>query len=179
LERGNERESFRSARGSRNKGTLFLEELLDGEGEALTRKATELAKKGDPVALRLCLERLLPPRRERAIHLILPKVTEAQHASAAFASILEAVGEGKITPGEGEILSGIAEARLRYIGVESLELRISELEKRSKRIGGAHNNEDDGFDEVGEAYSKPGSRPLRWRRDQLGRIPLPLQSRAE
>ena len=61
--------------GSRNKGTLFLEELLDGEGEGLTRKAIQLGLKGDPFALRLCLERLLPPRKERRIELALPKVT--------------------------------------------------------------------------------------------------------
>jgi hypothetical protein len=115
--------------GSRNKGTLFLEELLDGEGEALTRKAIELAKKGDLFALRLCLERLLPPRRERAIHLILPKVTEAQHSSAAFASILEAVGEGEITPGEGETLAGIVEAQARCISSGDLDRRVAELEK--------------------------------------------------
>jgi len=33
--------------------------LLAGEGEALTRKAVELALAGDPVALRLCLERIV------------------------------------------------------------------------------------------------------------------------
>jgi hypothetical protein len=40
--------------GSRNKATLALEALLDGEGEAITRKALE----GDTAALRLCLERI-------------------------------------------------------------------------------------------------------------------------
>src|SRR3954465_9096925 len=33
--------------GSRNKTTLAVEALLDGEAEALTRKAVELAKNGD------------------------------------------------------------------------------------------------------------------------------------
>src|SRR6185437_3737662 len=52
--------------GSRNKKTLAAMALLEGEAEGLTRKAVELAMLGDPMALRLCLERLLPPCRERA-----------------------------------------------------------------------------------------------------------------
>jgi hypothetical protein len=45
------------AAGSRNRATLAIEALLEGEGEALTRKALELAKAGDMAALRLCLDR--------------------------------------------------------------------------------------------------------------------------
>ena len=41
------------AAGSRNRATLAIEALLEGEGEALTRKAIELAKAGDMAALRL------------------------------------------------------------------------------------------------------------------------------
>ena len=44
--------------GSRNKATLYFEELLDGQGEALIKKAVELSLKGDTTALRLCLERI-------------------------------------------------------------------------------------------------------------------------
>jgi len=32
--------------------------LLDGEAEALSRRAVELAKVGNPMALRFCLKRL-------------------------------------------------------------------------------------------------------------------------
>ena len=48
---------------------MAAEALLDGEAEALTRKAVELALEGDTVALRLCLERLLPPRKSRRVTL--------------------------------------------------------------------------------------------------------------
>ena len=44
-------------KGTRNKTTLAMEALLDGEAEAITRKAIEKAKEGDMVAIRLCLER--------------------------------------------------------------------------------------------------------------------------
>ena len=38
-------------RGARNKTTLAVEALLDGEAETITRKAIELAKTGDRVRL--------------------------------------------------------------------------------------------------------------------------------
>ena len=55
------------AAGSRNRATLAIEALLEGEGEALTRKAIELAKAGDMAALRLCLDRwpAAPQRQPR------------------------------------------------------------------------------------------------------------------
>ena len=59
--------------GSRNHATLLMESLLEGEAEQLTRKAIELALAGDITALLLCLERLIPPRKDRPIHLILPQ----------------------------------------------------------------------------------------------------------
>jgi hypothetical protein len=40
-------------KGSRNKATLAMEALLDGEAEAITRKAIEKALEGDMTAIRL------------------------------------------------------------------------------------------------------------------------------
>jgi hypothetical protein len=60
--------------GSRNKATLAAAALLAGESEALTRKAVELALAGDPTAIRLCIERLLPPCRERTVKFTLPPI---------------------------------------------------------------------------------------------------------
>ena len=62
------------ARGSRNKACLIAEVLLDGETQRLTRRAIDLALEGDTVALRLCLERILPPVRERPCSFKLPKL---------------------------------------------------------------------------------------------------------
>ena len=64
--------------GSRNKTTLAVESLLDGEAENLTRKAIELAKDGDLTALRLCLERIAPPRKDRPVTFSLPKLEETR-----------------------------------------------------------------------------------------------------
>ena len=52
-------------KGARNKSTVAAEALLDGESEALTRRCIDLEMEGDPTALRLCLSRILPVKRER------------------------------------------------------------------------------------------------------------------
>src|SRR5262249_55882214 len=46
-------------RGARNRTTMLLQKLLEADGEALARKAIDLAKGGDLVALRMCMDRLM------------------------------------------------------------------------------------------------------------------------
>jgi len=115
--------------GSRNKATLAIEKLLEGEAEALTRKAIELAKDGDMQALRLCMERLCPPRRDSPASVPLPKVeTPAADTAKAMASVLEAVAEGDITPSEGTAIAGIIEHHRRAIETTEIEERLRKLE---------------------------------------------------
>jgi Family of unknown function (DUF5681) len=54
-------------KGSRNKATLAVEALLDGEAEEITRKAIELAKKGDLAAIRPFASIGLRPREETGL----------------------------------------------------------------------------------------------------------------
>jgi hypothetical protein len=76
--------------------------LIEGESESLTRKAVELALAGDPVALRLCIERILPVCRERAVRLALPPIKGASDVSAAANAVTSALARGALTPGEAE-----------------------------------------------------------------------------
>src|SRR6516164_7490558 len=70
--------------GSRNKNALAAAVLLEGESEALTRKAVELALAGDPTALRLCIERIVPPCRERPVKFTLPPIENAADIAAVM-----------------------------------------------------------------------------------------------
>ncbi len=65
FEKGRSGNSAGRQTGSHNKGTLVAAAFLAGKSEALTRKVVELALAGDPTAMRLCLERILPPCSER------------------------------------------------------------------------------------------------------------------
>jgi hypothetical protein len=69
--------------GARHKVTRAVEALLEGQYEALTQKAIEKALEGDGVALRLCLDRISPPRKDAPITIDLPAVTSASDAVAA------------------------------------------------------------------------------------------------
>jgi len=120
-------------KGALNKATLATQALLDGEAEVLTRKAVELAKEGHPVALRLCLERLLPPRKDRPINFSLPRITGAAELPKALGAILEAVARGEITPGEGQALTAMVEAFRKGLETTDLEARVTALEKERAR----------------------------------------------
>jgi Family of unknown function (DUF5681) len=101
--------------GSRNRATLAAAALLDGEAETLTRKAVELALEGDPMAMRLCIERILPPCRERPVRFALPSIESAADVSAAMNAVTSALAKGTITPGEAERIAMVVESFARAI----------------------------------------------------------------
>jgi Family of unknown function (DUF5681) len=101
--------------GSRNKATLAAAALLAGEAEALTRTAVELALAGDPTAMRLCIERLLPPCRERSVKFTLPPIESVSDISAAMQAVTSALAKGDITPGEAATIAGVVETFARAI----------------------------------------------------------------
>jgi hypothetical protein len=120
--------------GSRNHSTLLMELLLHGQAEQLTQKAIELGLGGDITALRLCLERLIPPRKDRPIHLLLPPIENVQQICLAMAKVSAAIGEGEITPLEGEVLANILAVHKTVLQTGDLGRRMDELEhKMSKR----------------------------------------------
>ena len=114
--------------GSRNKATIAAQMLLDGEAEELTRKAVKMAKGGNTTALRLCLERIAPPRRDAPISITLPELRTPSDALAAINTIVQAVARGELTPGEASRLVGLVEAFRKTAEIEDLERRIVELE---------------------------------------------------
>lgn len=115
--------------GSRNRATIALQALLDGEGAALTRKAISMALNGDTVALRLCMERLLPPTKDRAISVSLPAVRSTADVMSALGELLKAVSAGEITPSEAQSVAALLEAHRRAAETLGPEERISALEK--------------------------------------------------
>jgi len=120
--------------GSRNRATLAIEALLDGEAEALMRKATELALAGDIPALRLCIERIHPPRKERLIHFDVGPIQNAEQAREAMHNVFRAVGEGQVTPREGELLVNMIVAQASLVSTADLERRVEELEQRYAKL---------------------------------------------
>ena len=123
-------------KGARNRSTVAAELLLDGESGELTRKMVELAKAGDTTALRLCLERILPPRKDRPVSFPLPRIESAEDADKAMAAIVSAVASGELTPIEARDVSATIQVYLNALENSALEARIAAIEKQGPRPGG-------------------------------------------
>lgn len=119
--------------GSRNVTTLAVEALLDGEAEAITRRAIEAALAGDMAAIRLVMDRVAPIRKSRPLQIDLPDVADACGVAQAQAAVVAAVAGGEITPDEGTALSGLLEARRRALETEELAARLQHLEGAMRR----------------------------------------------
>ena len=76
--------------------------VMDQQGWGIPKDAAKAVswyrKGGDPTALRFCLSRILPVKRERTIELDLPALEGSQDSLRAIGTVLEAVGAGAITP---------------------------------------------------------------------------------
>jgi len=107
----------------------FIEALLDGEAESLTRKAIEKALEGDSVALRLCLERIIPARRERPTPFDMPKLAEAADAREAMGAIVAAVADGELTPDEGMTVGKLIADFVAIDADTEVERRMRERKK--------------------------------------------------
>ena len=116
--------------GARNKALLAMEALLDGEAEAITRVAVEKAKEGDATALRLCLERILPPRKDRPVSFSLPQLGTVTDAPAATAAIVAAVAAADITVSEGSELARLVDTYVRAVEASDLDKRLRAIEEK-------------------------------------------------
>lgn len=119
--------------GSRHRVTLAVEALLEGQHAALTAKAVELALSGDTTALRLCLDRLAPPKRDVPIRMSLPPVRSASEAVTASSDVLAAVSAGEITPDEGGRIMALLAAHKAIVEAGDHEVRIAEMEERLRK----------------------------------------------
>jgi hypothetical protein len=111
-------------RGARNRSTLAAEQLLDGEAEGLTRKVIELAQNGDITALRLCMDRILPVRRDRFLLAELPPLKSVSDAPDVIAAIVAAVGAGELGIADAMELAGLVDL---YVRTKQSSLKHAEL----------------------------------------------------
>ena len=115
-------------KGSRNKATIAIENLLKGQAEALTQTAISKALDGDSMALRLCMDRIAPLPKDNTISFTLPHMESANDASKAAGSVLKAVSIGEITPIEGSRVMGLIDSFRRTLELIVIEHRIQALE---------------------------------------------------
>jgi len=144
-------------RGSRNKGTLAAATLLDGEALRLTRRAVEAALAGDMLAMKLCLERVLPRCHERPVTFSLPSLAaigngeidelSPQNVSRAMNAVTTALACGEITPGEAATIAGVYETFVRTAGIAKEKVAPGNL----LRILTAGDDVEDEDEDIGDA----------------------------
>jgi hypothetical protein len=112
-----------------------MEVLLEGEAELITRKAIDMAKDGDTIALRMCMDRLLPVRKDRTVAFALPKLETSADAVQATAALVEAVAVGDLTPSEAAELSKLVEGFTRAVDLHDIQTRLASSNS-SRRASG-------------------------------------------
>ena len=109
-----------------------LRDLLEPHAPELVAKAVELALAGDSAALRMCLDRLIPPAKAKDEPVRLPAV--AGSLADAGRSVLEALARGQIGPDDaGAVMSAIA-SQVRIVDAVEIETRLRALENRAHAL---------------------------------------------
>jgi hypothetical protein len=119
--------------GALNRTTRIIQSLLDGEAVAIARIAIDRAKEGDSVALRLCLERILPARKECAIEFEMPNLSNIADAPLVLAAITAAASNGEITISEAGELVRLVDSYVRAIEATELDRRLRAVEQSMPR----------------------------------------------
>jgi hypothetical protein len=81
-------------------------------------------------ALRLCLDRILPARKDRPVVFELPIINGAEDAKVASAALLTAVSAGSLTPSEAAEVGKLVDAYLKAIEVTEVLTRLEKLEQK-------------------------------------------------
>lgn len=103
------RNSFGRGRpkGSRNRTAALAQQLLDEYAGGIMKKCIHGAMDGDPVCMRLCVDRILSPLRDSLVSIKLPKVRGAKELPKVVSEILGLTGRGELTPQEAQSLASV------------------------------------------------------------------------
>jgi hypothetical protein len=107
---------------------VLLEQLIEGEAEDVTRTLVNAAKAGDMAAIRLVVDRVLPPRKDRPVAFALPRLEKAADVVTANAALVAAVAAGDLTPSEAAELSKVLDGYTRAVEAADIQERLARLE---------------------------------------------------
>ncbi len=122
-------------KGSRNRVTQICADLLADASAEVMERVIRMAKRGDRVALRLCVERLLPVRaaRDRAVDVEMPEAAQVADLVTAAAAVVAHAAAGRITLSEAREFMALLEGQRKVIETADLAVRIAALEEASER----------------------------------------------
>ncbi len=122
--------------GSRNRATLALDALADGEANEILKKVLEAAKNGDARSQEMVLARVWPPRKSRPVNFTLPPMVKASDLVTGLQAVLDATASGDLTPDEAQVIGGLIEMKRKTIETAEIEERLSRLEAAQEAQNG-------------------------------------------
>ena len=120
-------------RGARNKQTIAAEKRFADDAKELAKIAIDLAKAGDIAALRLCLDRICAPHRQRPVPFDMPALGVAADAVGAMGTLMEGIAGGELSAPEAAGLAKVIQGFTQALNTADLDKRIAELERRMKK----------------------------------------------
>ena len=115
--------------GSRNKATVLLDQMAEGDATEILATVTTAAKAGDLRAAEILLSRIWPVRKGRPVALDLPALESAADVVSALSVVAAAMASGDITPEEAQAVAAVLEGKRRAVETVALEARIAVLEQ--------------------------------------------------
>jgi hypothetical protein len=122
-------------RGALSKRTVSVGPMrtLRANTTKLMRKAIEMALLGDSVMLKFLLERVLP--RDRLLTLELPRISSVDAALEALGVIMQALGDGTVSPAEAAALSAVAKGYVDIDAISRLKVEVEALQEAMRARG--------------------------------------------
>lgn len=109
-----------------------LRAQLEKAGPDIVQSVVNQAKAGDLQAIKIVMDRLVPPLKSTSAPVALPLPSGSGFLGRAEA-VFSAMGKGELSPDDGAALLGALTALLKAKEIDDLEARIAELEKGAKR----------------------------------------------
>ncbi len=104
---------------------------MEGQWETLTKTVIQAAHRGDMTAAKLCLERIMPPRRGSIVSIDdFPEIKGVADVPVAHAALVAAVASGQISAEEAAPISSLLAAYVNAVDAATFGERLAELERR-------------------------------------------------
>lgn len=107
-------------------------ELIEARMPELVQKCVDLALQGDMQAMRLCLERVLPPVRP-GDELVELQLDRSLGLAGQARAVIDAVFGGNLSPTSASTMMTAIAAQVRIVEVDELERRLLALESSARQ----------------------------------------------
>jgi hypothetical protein len=121
--------------GSRSKSAVAGEQIMEAARDNIFLAAVDGAQKGDPTALRLCVERLYPLRKGRAIKFDLPSLKTPGDVVKALAAVSADMADGVLSPDEAVAIANVIETSRRAMETCDLAAEVQQLKAHFAAMG--------------------------------------------